>query len=477
MTFSKGVQRVAFRLWLVTLGFVAVLPWAVPQRAAADARFEAQADAVVTPAMQAAGFPGLAILVSKNGRVLVSKGYGTADLEWDAPATDDTVFAVGSITKSFTGLAVAQLVAAGKLSLDDTLGKFLPDFPADKRKITVRQLLNHTSGLFNYTETPELHAAAARTFSHEEMFAWFKDKPLAFAPGTQFSYTNSGVYLLGVIVEKVGAKSYGAYVAENILTPFGMTRSSYADFSEIVKKRANGYRRGPVGLVNAPGYSPTVPFSAGAMLSTVGDLNRYAHAIHQSDLVSDAIRTILYRREPLNDGNPSQYALGCWIVRDFEGHRKIAHSGDIYGFSAHLAHYPDDDVTVVVLSNLDGVLLHPSSIEHKLARLALGIAQPKTVNAPLDAGTAAKFVGDFDTTPVRFGSSLLGFLYKDGALHMAFGGTEKPEFALPLVYQDENKFVSAADDETVVLFDAAGGTAQTVAVYFYDGVFRGRRVP
>ena len=207
--------------------------------------------------------------------MIYSKGFGYADVELRVPVTSETVFPVGSITKTMTGLAVTQLIAAGKIDLDAPAGKYVPGLPIPARDALVRHLLNHTSGLVNYTELPEFPRGAERPVTRAEVLGWFSAKPLQFEPGTRYNYTNSGTFLLGLIIEHVTGQSYDEYVRQNIFTPFGMQHTSMADWRTLVSHRAHGYQRGKTGLVNAPRYDPLVAFSAGSVMSTTQDMLKY----------------------------------------------------------------------------------------------------------------------------------------------------------------------------------------------------------
>ena len=306
-----------------------------PPASQGDDLLAARADKIVTESLENGPFPGVAVSISRNGETIFAKGYGLANIEFDAPVSTETVFPIASITKSFTALAIAQLAVDGKLSLDDAVSDYIDDFPPEWGRIKVRHLLNHTGGIFNYTEDPRIHQNPGRHYSHDEMRAFFESKPLAFEAGAQFSYSNSGSYLLGMVIENVSGQSYGEYLKANIFEPFGLTDTVYPDFSHITKGRAHGYHAGQKGVKNSEPFSPTIPFSAGALLSTLADLEKFSEAVHQSDLVSDEIREILYTHDTLEDGSSLQYTLGALIIRDANGRRKISHSGKFFGTASH----------------------------------------------------------------------------------------------------------------------------------------------
>ena len=233
---------------------------------------ETRLDRILARATEEGGKPGIAVAIQRGTQVIYSKGFGYADLEHRVPVTADTVFPIGSITKTMTGLAIAQLLAAGKIDLDAPAGKYVPGLPPPARDALVRHLLNHTSGLVNYTELPEFPRGAERPVTRAEVLGWFSSKPLQFEPGTRYNYTNSGTFLLGLIIEHVSGQTYEEYVRQNIFTSFGMQHTSMADWRVLVSHRAHGYQRGKTGWVNAPRYDPLVAFSAGSVMSTTGDM-------------------------------------------------------------------------------------------------------------------------------------------------------------------------------------------------------------
>ena len=222
--------------------------------------------------------PGAAVAVRLGGEVVHSAGYGLANAEWGIPIDPETVFRIGSITKQFTAAAILRLAADGKLSIDDPLKRHLPDYPVGERRITLRHLLNHTSGIKSYTAMPVFAEILARDLPLAEIIARFKDAPADFAPGERYLYNNSGYLLLGAIVEAASGQSYEAHLAETFFKPLELTRTSYLHNDPIVTKRASGYSLGPT-LRNAPPISMTLPHAAGALGATAEDLLAWEQAL------------------------------------------------------------------------------------------------------------------------------------------------------------------------------------------------------
>lgn len=434
-----------------------------------DATLDTQIADIVQDAMRRAAFPGLVVAVERAGSVIHRRGYGLADIENQVAASADAIFPIGSVTKTVTGLAIAQLQAAGKVRLDDAVDDHLSGMPPAMAALKVRHLLTHTSGLVSYTDIPDFPADSQKPFTRGEMVGWFANRPLQFEPGSRYNYTNSGFYLLGLIIEKVSGLSYEAYLHRHVFEPFGMANSSLAGWQEILPRRAHGYRASAGGLRNAPRYDPLVPFAAGAVLSTADDLLAYRRGVFGAGPTTPEVRRLLLEQQTLSSGRPVPYALGALAISPFEGHRKIMHPGAIFGFSSQYAYYPDDDVTIVVLTNMQTEALPPVSIEQKIARAVLGLTQPRIVDVPLAAAEAAAFAGAYEVGEIRFAVDRLTFVYRDGALGVAFGeATQGP--LLPLRYQGRGAFVSAVDDEHGFRFKTSGGR-RTMAMSYYGSVF------
>lgn len=442
---------------------------AISSAAGAEGTVESQLSRILTQATGEGGKPGIAVAVQRGAKVIYSKGFGYADVEHRVPVTAETVFPIGSITKTMTGLAVTQLVEAGKIDLNAPAGKYVPELPKPARDALVRHLLNHTSGLVNYTDLPEFPRDAERAVTREEVVSWFATKPLLFAPGTRYNYTNSGTFLLGLIIEQVTGQSYDQYVQQHIFTPFGMQHSSMAGWQTLVDHRARGYRRDQAGLINAPRYDPLVAFSAGAVMSTTGDMLKYRDGVFVGDRTSSAVRERLHKLDRLSDGTLVPYSLGCLVHLELDGHRRIMHSGDISGFSAHYSYYPDDDTTIVVLTNSDRGA-PPVSLEAKLARVVLGIPEPSRKKVPLSEAQARQYAGDYTMGPITFGFTRMGFAYQNGVLSAVFGGLDSSGPALPLEYLGDGRFVSIIDDEHTFKFGRSGGQRRLVT-HFYGGEF------
>lgn len=335
--------------------------------AAAPAADTARIDAILAHALQVGRYPGISVAIERDGKIIYEKGMGVADLETGRPVTPATIFPIGSITKSFTALSIMQLVDAGKVSLSDPVGHYLKQIKGPAAGILLRHLLDHSSGIPNYTSLPS-YPDPQTPLSHDQVMAYLADQPLLFEPGARFSYSNSNSYLLGMIVEAVTGQPFAAYLEEHVFKPFGMTSSRLADYRPIVANRARGYELTDDGYTNAAQYDVNYPFSAGAIMSSAGDLLRYRKGVFEGTQTSQLVRDNIQAQRPFRDGTLNYYAWGALIKGNLEGHRKLSHSGVIEGFTAHYAYYPDDKVVIAVLTNLSHGTFMPYAIEHRLAR-------------------------------------------------------------------------------------------------------------
>jgi CubicO group peptidase (beta-lactamase class C family) len=312
-----------------------------------------------------------AILVAQKGEIILSQGYGLANQEWDIPNTPQTKFAIGSMTKAFTAMAIMILRERGKLSVKDSICDYLSDCPANWKSITLHHLLTHTSGIRNYTDLYSQlinKVNICREYKPEEVIAFFKDLPLDFKPGSSWKYSNSGYFLLGVVIEKVSGESYETFIQKNILQPLGMSETGYDRASTVVKNRASGYSwNGRV--LNANCEDVSIKYAAGGLYSTVGDLYKWDQALYTNQLVSkNTLKKIFTSTVSMQSGG-DKYSYG-WIISKRFDRLVIEHSGGLFGFATQIARYPDDQVTIIVLSNTD--FQDPVAISVKLAGIVFG---------------------------------------------------------------------------------------------------------
>jgi CubicO group peptidase (beta-lactamase class C family) len=332
------------------------------------------------------------VLVARGAQVVFSKGYGSANLEWDIPNSSNTKFRLGSVTKQFTAASILLLEERGKLSVSDPVKKYLPDAPVAWAKITIFHLLTHTSGIPDFTSLPDYPKLEPFPTTAEKVVARFRDKPLEFEPGEKWKYSNSGYALLTYLLEKITGGSYETFVSENIFTPLGMKDSGYDSNSAVIPHRASGYVyvAGKKQFENAGFVHMTVPQGAGALYSTTEDLLKWEQALFGGKLLKPA--SLEKMTKPFKDN----YAFGLQ-VDTASGHKVIEHSGGIEGFNTILAYYPDDKLTIVVLENANGAA-PPGAIATKLAELAHGGAVKlpgERKEITLDSKTLSRYTGAY----------------------------------------------------------------------------------
>jgi CubicO group peptidase (beta-lactamase class C family) len=341
----------------------------------------------------AADEPGATVIVARGDEVLYLDARGMADLENGIPIEPNMVLRLGSITKQFTAAAILMLAEQGKLSLDDPLTKFLPDYPEVGQAVTVEHLLTHTSGIVSYTGIPNyMETEIARELTVDELVAVFRDLPVEFAPGEQFAYNNSGYVLLGAIIEKVSGMSYEEFIQQKIFDPVGMTRSYYGSHSRIIPGRVSGYDGESGEYENAHYLSMTQPYAAGSLLSTVGDMLRWNTALFGGKVVSQASLEKMIAPYELNDGESTGYAYGIG-VREVRGKHTIAHGGGIFGFSTDALYIPEEKIFVAVLSNNAGSASDPEMTSTRLAAVALGEPYPVWKEVPVEPALLKRYTG------------------------------------------------------------------------------------
>lgn len=335
----------------------AVLAMAAPPALSQDVRLDeaeiaARVETVLEQVMAQPVAVGLSVAVARDGEMIVERASGLADLEFEAPADTETIFRIGSVTKQFTAAAIMKLVERGELALDDPISDYLPDFDAGGRTVTIRQLLNHASGVPSYTSQPDFFPKGAPLdLSHEELLAFVADVPFDFEPGEGWNYSNTGYYLLGMIIEAVDGRSYAQFVQDELFDPLGLTRTRYGSERDIIPNRAQGYDLGPDGeLVNDALISMNTPGAAGALVSTAGDLVRWQMALTAGQAVTEAsYREMIESSVPTGQGD-ARYGFGLQIT-ETDGQRRISHGGGIPGFNSTLTLLPDEGLHVTAISN------------------------------------------------------------------------------------------------------------------------------
>ena len=386
------------------------------------------------------------ILVAQKGNILFQKGYGFKNAEAKLLNDSATVFQIGSITKQFTSAIILQLQEQNKLSVKDSVSKFIPNYP-NGNKITIENLLTHTSGIYNYTNDEAfMKHNAVNPISIENLIALFKNKPLDFNPGEKYSYSNSGYILLGYIIEKITGKSYFQIVRENIFQPLGMSHSGF-DFTSLKNiNKATGYFKLSSKINEAaPIVDSTVSFSAGAMYTTVGDLYKWDRALYSNKIIN--ANSLLKAFTPFK----SNYGYG-WVIDSTYGKKVVMHEGGIFGFVSFIGRVLADETCIILFDNKGSEGLP------KIAENINAILNEQPYDFPIerkeidvDSNILKNYVGDYKLTP----SFIITITLENGQLFVHATGQGKT----PMFAEKENYFfLKLTDAQIEFIKDAQGKT-------------------
>ena len=343
------------------------------------------------------------VLVAAAGEPIYRKGFGLANMEWEIPNTPDTRFRLGSITKQFTAALILQLVSEGKVELDAPLSRYVPEYPAETGdRVTVHQLLTHTSGIKSYTSLPRFWKDLTRdAFKPLAFLSVFSAEKPDFSPGERFLYNNSGYFLLGVIIEKVAGKSYETALEERIFKPLGMSGSGYDRHEKLITKRAGAYTQTLDGYVHDQWIDMSTPYAAGALYSTVEDLYRWDQALYGDEVLSAEMKKLMFTEHAQPPGSKVGYGYG-WLIEEADQPGEsdepleiIGHGGGIPGFSTLIQRIPADRHLVVLLNNTGGTKL--GEMATKIREILYGQrpedpkrpAAPEIYDAYQEGGSAA----------------------------------------------------------------------------------------
>ena len=342
--------------------------------------FRPRADSLVFTYLAESRAPSASFAVIRGNDTLAYGAHGLANVDaWRAP-TATTIYEIGSITKQFTSAAVMKLVEQGRVKLDDDLSKYVPQFPLQGKKVSIRQLLNHTSGIHSYTSSPGWAKTWNDALSPDAIVKFVAADTFDFAPGTAYRYNNTGYVLLGMVIEKASGQKYANYLDSQFFKPLGMRQTSYCPSKTSNPAFALGYSKGTSGgTERAKFLDLSHPFSAGALCSTVGDLVKWQRALDGGKVVSPASYALMSTADSLNSGRKINYGFGL-VPGVFNGHKTISHTGGIPGFATAATYVPDDSLSIVVYTNFDAE--SPQRLVQNLLRVAYG-------DAPVGRGVAA----------------------------------------------------------------------------------------
>lgn len=312
-------------------------------------------DAFIIKEMKEKHIPGLSVAVMKSGKLIYSKAFGYSNLEHDVPAKLNTVFPIASLSKSFTAIATMMLVERGKISLDDSIHQHLAGLPDAWKGVTIRHLLNHTSGIPSFSSQDKIMCPLGKQFREYERGDAWKEVgclPLLFTPGEQWLYGDTGYYLLGMLIEKIAEVKYEVFVQNNIFLPLKMNNSRLISYTELIPDRAEGYAFSDGKYYLAPRFEID-EFSNGGIVSTAIDMSQMHYAFTSEKLLKKSTWSLMWAKTVLKNDSTANYGFGFGST-PFQGKNRIGHNGGGgLGFAAGLTHFPEEDLTVVVLSNVN----------------------------------------------------------------------------------------------------------------------------
>ena len=401
--------------------------------------------------------PGCVILVAKKGKVIFEKAFGTANLELNVPMKTEMIFRIGSMTKQYTAIAILQLLEQGKISLEDSIQKFIRDFPPKGYTITIENLLTHTSGIIGYDVLDfKIPNTIRIDFDTKQIIDSLAKRPLEFAPSSRYNYSNSNYLLLGYIIEQVSGKTYEDYLRENIFNPVGLSNTFYESPTSVIRNRASGYAMEGADFQNAGFISMSQVFSAGALLSNVGDLFQWHQALYSYKLVKKETLERAFTPFRLSDGTLSEYGYG-WFIKDWKGKKSIGHGGAIDGFRSMEVYFPEEDIYVTMLFNSDNNSF--LNLTENVADLTIGKAQFKQGrNLKLSEQILNRYVGTYKNDKFNVTIKVYmenGVLYSDlsngTGSHMEMVPQSETKFALTIKTPTTVEFVLENDKSTKLI--------------------------
>jgi CubicO group peptidase (beta-lactamase class C family) len=425
----------------------------------------ASIDSYVSAEMGRERIPGAEVGVYRRGQILLAKGYGLASIELNVPVKPETLFQSGSVGKQFVSAAVMMLVEEGKVGLDDSITRYFPNAPENWKPILVKNLLSHTSGLAEY-ESPERAGPKGPfylrlDFTEDELLEKAEAMPIEFQPGEKWAYRNTNYLLLGMMIHKVTGKFYADYLTERIFAPLGMKSTRLISDAEIIPNRSSGYELHGDKLQNQSWVSPTFNSTAdGALYFNVLDLAKWDEALYGTKLLKQSSLDRIWTVYPLNDGKPNRghYGFG-WSIDTMNGHKVIEHGGAWQGFTCEISRYVDDNLTVVVLTNLDSGHARPEQIAHVVAGLVIPALTPPPPKEHKEVAVDAKvfdgYVGRYQLSP-----DLILTISRDGDhLFAQVPGQDKVQL-FPEGVRDY--FLKVIEAEITFVSDSAGRATELI---------------
>jgi CubicO group peptidase (beta-lactamase class C family) len=418
-------------------------------------------DSLLTAYQKVSDYNG-SVLVARKGTIIFEKGYGYRDKKALLPNDPNTIFQIGSITKQFTSAIILQLKEKQKLSLQDKLSQYIPDYP-NGDQITIEQLLTHTAGIYNYTNNRDfMKDESTKPITRDSLLALFRNKPTDFKPGEKFNYSNSGYILLGYIIEKVTGRSYFQVVRDNIFRPLHMDHSGF-DFTRLTSSdKATGYNP-PAPLVPAAIVDSSVSFSAGAVYTTVGDLYKWDRALYSGSILSQP------SEEAAFTPHLARYGYG-WMIDSLYGKKVVEHGGGITGFVSFILRVPEDETCIIVLDNAPSQA-QPGKMANDLYALLNGkeYTTPRShVAIQLDSVILKRYIGDYELRP----NFVITITFENGSLMSRATGQGKTE----LFPEKENLFFLKVVDAQLEFIKGANNEVESLVLHQNGRLVPGKKI-
>jgi len=439
------MKRLVVSLWAILIAFAA-LSQTIPEKL----------DTLLVAYAKHNSFNG-SVLVARKGTIYLQKGYGYKNVKANTWNDDHTIFQIGSITKQFTSAIILQLQEKNKLSLQDKLSKYIPDYPRGN-EITIENLLTHTSGIYNYTnDRAFMEKETTRPISRDSLIARFKNKPLDFTPGEKFSYSNSGYILLGYIIEKVTGKSYFQAVRAHIFQPLQMEHSGF-DFAGLNNPdKATGYIS-PASYLPADIVDSSVSFAAGAIYTTVGDLYKWDRALYTGRIISQA--SLQKAFTPYK----SKYGYG-WGIDSADGKKVVEHGGGIPGFVSFIRRVPEEETCIILFSNRSSPALAKIATDINALLNGKEVELPKArKEITLDTAVLRQYLGEYELAP----GFIITITLENGKLVSQATGQGKAE----LLPEKDDFFFLKIVDAQIAFIKGADGKIEKMVLYQ-----NGRQIP
>jgi CubicO group peptidase (beta-lactamase class C family) len=463
---------------LAGLAMLAGLSSAFAQRSTVtrDA-FRQRADSLVLTYLAESHAPSASFAVIRGNDTLAYGAHGLANVDAWRAATPTMVYEIGSNTKQFTSAAIMRLVEQGRVKLDDDLSKYVPQLPLQGKKVSIHQLLNHTSGIHSYTSSPEWSKTWNDVLSPDAIIKFIAADTFDFAPGTAYRYNNTGYVLLGMVIEKATGQKYASYLDAQFFKPLGLKQTSYCPSRTSDPTFALGYSKGQTGTTRAQFMDLSHPFAAGALCSTVGDFAKWQRALDGGKVVSPASYTLMSTQDTVNSGRKINYGFGL-VPGVFNGHKTVSHTGGIPGFASAAVYVPDDSLSIVVFTNYDGE--SPQGLVQNLLRVAYGVAPVGRGAAPTQAAAPSLSAADRDaivgnyTLQLPGGQALPIKFFAEGTRLMA---QAQGQAANEIRYLGNSTFAASFDPAVRFTFTIEAGKATKVTLLQGGATMEGPRVP